>query len=124
MKKPGLFAVVLGAAILCAAPLSLHWSSDPMPSLSFDTADAQNRVAGVNRRIGHAAYGPNYRGNPYVNYRYVNPYVNKVIRTLIRTSTGAKIDSGGSRRRNRRHAMKRGGCGEYCEAAEVAGHVA
>ena len=76
MKKQGLFAVVLAAAILCATPLSLHWSSNTMPSLSFDRADAQNKVAGVNRRIGRTAYGPNYAGNPYVNYRYVNPYVN------------------------------------------------
>jgi hypothetical protein len=74
MKKRGLFAFVLGAAILCATPLSLQRSSNTMPSLSFDRADAQNRVAGVNRRIG--AYGPNYAGNPYVNYRHVNPYVN------------------------------------------------
>ena len=73
MKKQRLFAVVLAAAILCATPLSLHWSNT-IPSLSFDRADAQNRVAGVNRRIG--AYGPNDAGNPYVNYRYVNPYVN------------------------------------------------
>ena len=55
MKKPGLFAVVLAAAILCATPLSLHWSSNTMPSLSFDRADAQNRVAGANRRIGRTA---------------------------------------------------------------------
>jgi hypothetical protein len=47
-----------------------------MFSLSFDRADAQNRAAGVNRRIGRTAYGPNYAGNPYVNYRHVNPYVN------------------------------------------------
>ena len=76
MKKPGLFTVVLAAAILCATPLSLHWSSDTLPSLSFDRADAQNRVAGVNRRIGRTAYGPTFAGNPYVNYRYVNPHVN------------------------------------------------
>lgn len=76
MKKQGLFAVVLAAAILCATPLSLHWSSNTMPSLSFDRSDAQNRIAGVNGRFGHTPYGPNYAGNPFVNYPYVNPYVN------------------------------------------------
>jgi hypothetical protein len=75
MKKPGLFAVVLAAAILCVTPISLHWSNT-MPSLSFDRADAQNRTAGVSRGIGRTAYGPNYARNPYVNHRYVNPYVN------------------------------------------------
>jgi hypothetical protein len=33
MKKASLFAIAL-AAILYAAPLSLHWSSNEMPSLS------------------------------------------------------------------------------------------
>ena len=75
MKKQRLFAVVLAAAILCATPLSLHWSNT-IPSPSFDRADAQNRVSGVNRRIGRTASGPHYAGNPYVNYRHVNPYVN------------------------------------------------
>jgi hypothetical protein len=77
MKKPGLLAAVLAAAILCATPLSIHGSSNVMPSLSFDGADAQNRVAGPNRRIGRTAYGPNNASNPYVNYRSVNPYVNR-----------------------------------------------
>jgi hypothetical protein len=71
MKKSGLFAVVVAAAILSATPLSFHWSSSTMPSLSFD------RAAGANRRIGRTAYGPNFAGNPHVNYRYVNPHVNR-----------------------------------------------
>jgi hypothetical protein len=75
MKKPGQFAILIAAAMLCATPLSLRWSSNTMFSLSFDRADAQNRVVGVNRRIGRTAYGPTYAGNPYVNHRYVNPYV-------------------------------------------------
>ena len=78
MKKPGLFAVVLAAAILCATPLSLHWSSNEMPSLSVDRANAQNRV-GVNKRPGRPVYGPNgpyYSGSPYVKYPYFNLYVN------------------------------------------------
>src|SRR5215470_12673234 len=76
MSKTGLFAVVL-AAILYATPLSLHWSNE-MPSLSVDKADAQNRVH-ANRRPARPLYGPNgpyFAGNPYVNYRYINPHVN------------------------------------------------
>lgn len=77
MTKPGLFAVV-AAAILYSIPLSLHWSSNEMLSLSVDSANAQNK-ASVNRRPVRPLYGPNgpyYSGNPYVNYRYLNPYVN------------------------------------------------
>jgi len=50
MKEPGLFAVVLAAAILCATPLSLNWSSNTMPSLSFDRADAQSKVSGCKQK--------------------------------------------------------------------------
>jgi hypothetical protein len=49
-----------------------------MPSLSVDKANAQNKV-GVNRRAARPVYGPNgphFSGNPYVNYRYLNPHVN------------------------------------------------
>jgi hypothetical protein len=77
MKKPRLLAIVL-AAILYTAPLSLHWSSNEIPSLSVDRANAQNKT-GVNRRPVRPLYGPNgpyFSGNPYVNYRYVNPNVN------------------------------------------------
>lgn len=77
MKKPGLLAIVL-AAILYTAPLSLHWISNEIPSLSVDRANAQKKV-GVNRRPARLVYGSNgssYSGNPYVNYRYLNPYVN------------------------------------------------
>jgi hypothetical protein len=69
-------AVVL-AVIVYATPLSLHWSN-VMPSVSVDKANTQNR-AGVNRRPARPLYGPNgpyFAGNPYVNYRYVNPNVN------------------------------------------------
>jgi hypothetical protein len=76
MKKPSVLAIAL-AAILYATPLSLHWSNE-VPSVSVDKANAQNRVH-VNRRPARPLYGPNgpyFAGNPYVNYRYLNPYVN------------------------------------------------
>ena len=77
MKKLSLWAVVL-ATVLCTTPLSLNWSPNEMPSLSVDRANAQKKV-GVNRRPARLVYGPNgssYSGNPYVNYRYLNPYIN------------------------------------------------
>ena len=77
MKKLGLFAVVL-PAVLCATPISLHWSFNGMLSLSVDRAKGQNKV-GVNRRSSRPVYGPNgpyFSGNPYVNYRHLNPYAN------------------------------------------------
>jgi hypothetical protein len=57
MKKISLVAATLiGAAVLCAAPVSLHQSKDGL-SLSQDRADAAvgkplsaTSVAGVNRR--------------------------------------------------------------------------
>jgi hypothetical protein len=62
MKKLTLLGVAL-TALLCAAPLSLHWSPAKAPSLSVDTADARvgrpltpMSVAGVNRRVHRRAY--------------------------------------------------------------------
>lgn len=40
MQKRSVLGVALGAALLSAAPFSLHWSPATAPSLSFDTADA------------------------------------------------------------------------------------
>ncbi len=58
MKKTGLIvAALMGAALLCAVPVSLHQSQDKGMSLSLDTADARVgrpltpvSVAGVHRR--------------------------------------------------------------------------
>ena len=86
MKKSSTLATVLGAALLCAAPVSLQWSPAKTPSLSVDTADARigrpltpMSVAGVNRRVhrrayygaaaaGAAAYGVYNYGRPACGY--------------------------------------------------------
>jgi hypothetical protein len=69
IDRRGVFGVALGAALLSAAPISLHWSSTAAPSLSIDRAHARighplspGSVAGVNRRVNrrtarHAYYG-------------------------------------------------------------------
>jgi hypothetical protein len=89
MKKPGMLGVALVASILCATPISLHWSPNTMPAPSVERADARvgrpltpMSVADVNGQIGRRTYRQHYYGNPYVNYAnpYVNygePYVNK-----------------------------------------------
>lgn len=68
MKKRGMFGIIVGAALLAAAPFSLHWSHEKNVALSLDRADARVgrpatalSVAGVHRR----AYRRAYRGAAY-----------------------------------------------------------
>ena len=63
MKKMSIIGVLMGAAIVCAAPISLHQSQDKGLSLALDTADARvgrpltpGSVAGVYRRVERRAY--------------------------------------------------------------------
>jgi hypothetical protein len=63
MRKMSMIgATLVGAAILCAVPISLHQSQDRGLSLSLDSADARvghpataASVAGVNRRATRRA---------------------------------------------------------------------
>ena len=63
MKRSTALGIAATAALLCAAPLSPHWSPAKTLSLSIDTADARigrpltpMSVAGVNRRVHRRAY--------------------------------------------------------------------
>ena len=63
MKRLSALGIAATAALLCAAPLSPHWSPAKTLSLSIDTADARvgrpltpMSVAGVNRRVHRRAY--------------------------------------------------------------------
>jgi hypothetical protein len=63
MKKLSAVGVVLGAMVMCAAPVSIHWLPAQTLSLSVDKADARigrpltpGSVAGVNRRVHRRAY--------------------------------------------------------------------
>ena len=63
MKKSSIVACALGAALICAAPVSVKWSPAKTLSLSVDTASARigrpltpMSVAGVNRRVHRRAY--------------------------------------------------------------------
>jgi hypothetical protein len=68
MKKMSMIgATLLGAAVLCAAPISLHQSQHKGLSLSLDSADARvghplsaGSVAGVHRRATRRAVRHGY----------------------------------------------------------------
>src|SRR5271170_2575808 len=73
MKKLSILGMMAGVALLCAAPVSLHWSPAQELRVSLDTAQARlgrpltpMSVAGVNcrmhRRAYYGAYGANYGG--------------------------------------------------------------
>jgi hypothetical protein len=67
--RRGLLSIALGAALLSAAPISLHWSSTAAPSLSIDRAHARighplspGSAAGVNRRVNRRTARRAYYG--------------------------------------------------------------
>lgn len=71
MKKLTVLCTALAASVLCATPVSLHWSFKTAPTIAVDSADARvgrpltpMSVAGVNRRVHRRAYR-HYYGNPY-----------------------------------------------------------
>ena len=82
MKKISVIAATLvGAAVLCAAPISLHQSQDKGLSLSVDKARAvigrpltPGSIAGVHRRYERRAYRGGYYGGGYGYYGYRRPY--------------------------------------------------
>jgi len=58
MKLVSTLGVAVVTAVLCAAPITVHWSPSSTPSLSVSAADARvgrpltpMSVAGVNRRV-------------------------------------------------------------------------
>jgi hypothetical protein len=73
MKKLSVIgATLVAAAVLCAAPVSLHQSQDKGLSLSVDKARARigrpltpGSVAGVHRRYERRAYRGGYYGGGY-----------------------------------------------------------
>ena len=71
MKKQSVVGILVGAALLSAAPFSFQWTEKNL-ALSLNTADARvgrpltaTSVAGVHRR----AYRRAYRRSYYYNYR-------------------------------------------------------
>ena len=78
MKKISVIgATLVGALVLCAAPISLQQSQDKGLSLSVDKAQARigrpltpGSVAGVHRRVERRAYRRGYYGGGYGHYGY------------------------------------------------------
>ncbi len=67
MKKVSMLGLVVGATLMCAVPVSFHWSPAQTPLLSVDKANAvigrpltPGSVAGVNRRMHRRAYRHGY----------------------------------------------------------------
>ena len=77
MKKISVIgATLVAAAVLCAAPISLHQSQDGL-TFSLDKARAvigrpltPGSIAGVNRRYERRAYRGGYYGGGYGYYGY------------------------------------------------------
>jgi hypothetical protein len=76
MKKLSVLAIIVGGALLAAAPFSLQWSSEKNVVLSLDRADARvgrpltaTSVAGVHRRAYRGAvYGGAAAAYPAYGY--------------------------------------------------------
>ena len=63
MRKMSIIGILMGAAMVCAAPISLNQSPDKGLSLSLNSAQARigrpltpGSIAGVNRRVHRRAY--------------------------------------------------------------------
>ena len=83
MTQLSTLGMIVGATLLCAAPVSMHWSPTKEVRLSLDTAQARIgrpltpfSVAGVHRRMYRRAYYGGYYGyhRPYYAYGYHRPY--------------------------------------------------
>ena len=79
MKKISVIGILVGAAVLCAAPISLRQSQDKGVSFSVDKAQARigrpltpGSIAGVNRR--HNRRAGYYHHGGYYPYRYHGGY--------------------------------------------------
>jgi hypothetical protein len=63
LKKLSLLGIIIGAALLTAAPISVQPSPNGVVQLSLDKADAQYRVY-------RSQYRRAYRRAPYYDYGY------------------------------------------------------
>ena len=78
MKKINVIgATLVAAAVLCAAPISLHQSQDKGLTLSVDKARARigrpltpGSIAGVHRRYERRTYRSGYYGRGYYGHGY------------------------------------------------------
>ena len=98
MKKISVIgATLVAAAVLCAAPISLHQSQDKGLTLSVDKARAvigrprtPGSIAGVHRRHERRAYRRGYYGGGYGYYGHAY----RRWRCLPTLSTQCRVDEG------------------------------
>jgi len=77
MKKLNALGVALAASVLCAIPISSHWSPNTAPVLTIDRANARigrpltpTSVAEVNRRVHRRAFRRSYYYGGYAHQLY------------------------------------------------------
>jgi hypothetical protein len=78
MKKTSVIAAtMMGAAVLCTAPISFHLAQNKGLSLTVDKAQARighpltpGSIAGVHRRYERRAYRRGYYGHAYYGHGY------------------------------------------------------
>jgi hypothetical protein len=69
MKKLNTLGIIAGATLLCAAPVSLHWS--PVTALGLSLNTAQARVMNKRAVYGYAAH-PHHDTNYWNRKRGIN----------------------------------------------------
>ena len=102
MKKINVIgATLVAAAVLCAAPISLHQSQDKGLSLSVDKAQARigrpltpGSIAGVHRRYERRAgyYGSGYYGHGYGRGYYGHGGVPSQAAATLTCKDAAKLE--------------------------------
>ncbi len=77
MTKLRIAGIIMGAAFVCAVPVSVQWSAQNGPTLAMDSAQAvigrpltPGSVAGVNRRVHRRAYRHGYYGGGGYRHYY------------------------------------------------------
>ena len=126
MKKISVIgATLVAAAVLCAAPISLHQSLDKGLSLSVDKAQARigrpltpGSIAGVNRRQNRRGYSGGYYGHGYYGhggYRRYGYGGHTAAEGAVTCKAAAKMDFPNDRKARR--ASKK-----ECKAASKASH--
>ena len=125
MKKISVIGILVGAVVLCAAPISLHQSQDKGLSLSVDKAQARigrpltpGSIAGVNRRQNRRGYSGGYYGHGYYGhggYRRYGYGGHTAAEGAVNCKAAAKMDFPNDRKARR--ASKK-----ECKAASKASH--
>jgi hypothetical protein len=114
MKKISVIAATLvGAAMLCAAPISLQQSQDKGLTLSVDKAQARigrpltpGSIAGVHRRTERRAYRGGYYGRGYYGRGYYGHGGSQAAAPTCKEEAKLEFPTDRKARRSYRHECK------------------